>query len=43
MFAVKDSLVVKFVPREGDEEAKLELKYDIQMAPVDAAKKKAQL
>lgn len=35
--------MVKFVPRKGDKEAKLGLKYDIQMAPVDGAKKKAQL
>lgn len=29
VFAVKDSLVVKFEPRQGDEKAGLELKYDI--------------
>lgn len=29
VFAVKDSLVVKFEPRRGDEKANLELKYDI--------------
>jgi len=34
VFAVKDSLLVEFVPREGDSEANLELKYDILMAPV---------
>lgn len=36
VFAVKDSLVVEFVPRAGDEQASLELKYDINMAPLDA-------
>lgn len=35
MFAVKDSLVVEFVPRHGDPKAPFELKYDIQMAPAD--------
>lgn len=39
VFAVKDSLVVKFEPRKGDSEAKMELAYDIQMAPVDPSKK----
>ena len=34
VFAVKDSLVVEFVPREGDERAKKELKYDVLMAPI---------
>jgi catechol 1,2-dioxygenase len=32
VFAVKDSLTVEFVPRKGDKEAELELKYDIQLA-----------
>lgn len=36
MFAVKDSLIVEFVPRENDEQAKLELKYDILMVPINA-------
>ncbi|KAK4493878.1 hypothetical protein PRZ48_015063 [Zasmidium cellare] len=39
VFAVKDSLVVKFVPRKNDPESKLELAYDIQMAPVDPSRK----
>jgi catechol 1,2-dioxygenase len=34
VFAVKDSLVVEFVPRENDEQAKFELRYDIMMAPI---------
>lgn len=33
VFAVKDSLVVEFVPRKGDEQAQFELKYDIALAP----------
>jgi catechol 1,2-dioxygenase len=33
VFAVKDSLMVEFVPRKGDKEAELELKYDIHLAP----------
>ena len=33
VFAVKDSLLVEFVERKGDSKAKLELKYDVQMAP----------
>jgi catechol 1,2-dioxygenase len=32
VFAVKDSLVVKFEERKGDEKAALELKYDILLA-----------
>ena len=35
VFAVKDSLVVKFEPRKGDEKADLELKYDILLAPTE--------
>ena len=35
VFAVKDSLVVEFVPRKDDSKASLELKYDVAMAPVD--------
>lgn len=31
MFAVKDSLVVDFVPREGDSQAALELNYDVKL------------
>lgn len=33
VFAVKDSLVVEFIERKGDSQAKKELKYDILMAP----------
>jgi len=36
VFAVKDSLVVEFVPSQDDPQAKFELKYDIQMAPNNA-------
>lgn len=35
VFAVKDSLVVEFVPKKGDKEAEFELKYDVLMAAVD--------
>lgn len=35
VFAVKDSLVVEFVPRKDDPKAPFELNYDIQMAPAD--------
>jgi catechol 1,2-dioxygenase len=35
VFAVKDSLIVKFVPRKGDSKAEWELKYDIVMVPDD--------
>lgn len=34
VFAVKDSLVVEFLPREGDKEAQFQLEYDIAMAPI---------
>ncbi|KAG9780808.1 putative dioxygenase, partial [Aureobasidium melanogenum] len=36
VFAVKDSLIVDFVPRKGDDKAQLELHYDINMAPISA-------
>lgn len=35
VFAVKDSLVVKFVERKDDPKAELELKYDVLMVPND--------
>jgi len=35
VFAVKDSLLVEFVPRKEDSKATLELQYDVAMAPVD--------
>ncbi|KAF1817084.1 aromatic compound dioxygenase [Eremomyces bilateralis CBS 781.70] len=34
VFAVKDDLVVDFVPLEGDEKATLELEYNVTLAPV---------
>ncbi|RDA95814.1 hypothetical protein CP533_5213 [Ophiocordyceps camponoti-saundersi (nom. inval.)] len=34
-FAVKDELKVRFVPRQGDPEAKLELEYDIRLDAVN--------
>ena len=34
VFAVKDELSVTFVPRKDDPEAKLELQYDISLAPI---------
>ena len=34
VFAVKDSLLVDFVKRNGDGKAGLELEYDISMIPV---------
>lgn len=38
VFAVKDSLIVDFVPRKDDPQAPFELKYDILMAPNDDKK-----
>ena len=35
VFAVKDDLVVDFKPLEGDDKAKLELHYDVILAPKD--------
>ncbi|ERF73552.1 hypothetical protein EPUS_08759 [Endocarpon pusillum Z07020] len=35
VFAVKDSLIVKFVERKDDPQAEMELKYDILMVPSD--------
>ena len=34
VFAVKDELSVTFVPRKDDPEAKLELQYNISLAPI---------
>lgn len=34
VFAVKDGLTVKFVPRNGDKKAPFELEYNITMAPL---------
>ncbi|OAL31738.1 hypothetical protein AYO20_08131 [Fonsecaea nubica] len=36
VFAVKDSLIVEFVPRQGDAQAQKELRYDIKMAPLSS-------
>ena len=36
VFAVKDSLVVEFVPRKNDPQASHELQYDIMMGPMDS-------
>lgn len=36
VFAVKDSLVVEFVPLEGDKTANKQLNYDVMMAPLDS-------
>lgn len=38
VFAVKDSLVVEFVPRKDDAKAKLELRYDIHMGGAASSK-----
>ncbi|KAK5006590.1 hypothetical protein LTR28_006317 [Elasticomyces elasticus] len=35
VFAVQDSLLVEFVPRSGDEKAKLELNNDVYLAPLE--------
>ncbi|KAK4619559.1 Catechol 1,2-dioxygenase [Fulvia fulva] len=43
VFAVKDSLTVEFQARKNDPEAKLEIQYDVRMAPSDPTKKKASL
>lgn len=39
VFAVKDSLIVDFVPKEGDPKAQFDLKYDFKLASYEAAKK----
>jgi len=38
VFAVKDDLVVDFKPLEGDPKAKLELEYNVILAPKDFGK-----
>lgn len=40
MFAVKDSLIVDFKPLVGDENAQLQLEYDIYLIPVEEEGKK---
>lgn len=39
MFAVKDSLLVDFVPFEGDPKAEFELPYDFKMASFEDVEK----
>lgn len=36
VFAVKDSLIVDFIPREGDPKASLELTYDVKLVARDS-------
>ena len=38
-FAVKDSLIVDFEPREGDSKAQFDLKYDFKLVSYESAKK----
>jgi catechol 1,2-dioxygenase len=38
VFAVKDSLIVDFLPLEGDPKAEFELPYDFKMASYEDAK-----
>lgn len=35
VFAVKDDLLIDFNPREGDANAKLDLEYNVRLAPRD--------
>ncbi|KAE8144320.1 Intradiol ring-cleavage dioxygenase [Aspergillus avenaceus] len=37
VFAVKDSLVVDFVPRKDDPQAGLELNYDVKLVPAETS------
>lgn len=39
VFAVKDSLLVDFLPRKGDDKADFELLYDFKLASYEVAKK----
>ena len=41
VFAVKESLIVDFLPREGDPRAQFELRYDFRLAVYDEAKQNA--
>lgn len=36
VFAVKDSLVVEFLPRQEDPKVKRELQYDVKMVPIES-------
>lgn len=38
-FAVKDSLIVDFEPKEGDPKAQFDLKYDFKLVSYESAKK----
>ncbi len=42
VFAVKDSLIVDFAPRKGDNKAQFELKYDFKLVSYDEASKNGQ-
>ncbi|EMC98531.1 hypothetical protein BAUCODRAFT_429138 [Baudoinia panamericana UAMH 10762] len=39
VFAVKESLIVDFAPKEGDPQAQFDLQYDFKLASYEAAKK----
>ena len=39
VFAVTDDLVVDFKPREGDPKAKLDLEYNVALAPMEPQRK----
>jgi len=41
VFAVKDDLIVDFKPREGDPKAKLDLEYNVVLAPRESQRKNA--
>ena len=41
VFSVKDDLVVDFKPREGDPKAKLDLEYNVVLAPREPQRKNA--
>lgn len=36
VFAVKDSLIIEFLPRLDDPKAKRELQYDVKMVPIES-------
>ena len=41
VFATKDDLVVDFKPREGDPKAKLDLEYNVVLAPRELQRRNA--
>ena len=41
VFSVKDDLVVDFKPREGDPKAKLDLEYNVVLAPREPQRENA--